>query len=259
MRWHATTGLTDEQLTELTQRAHQHLDGWQQDRGRPRAVPFAQAVVLTLAILRHNLPQALVAELWGISQPTVSRIYQTLRRALRAVTEADAVGLADVEPDEQVLVDACLLPVGERAGHQELYSGKRHASGVNVHVVGDRAGRLIEVFGPVAGSTHDARSFAELGLSGALGPGPVAADLGYLGCAGVATPTRKPPGGALSTLERAANRAHNQARAAVERTIALLKQWRVLSTGYRGQLWAFPAVIRTAVALEKFRTYKQRF
>jgi predicted XRE-type DNA-binding protein len=37
-------------------------------------------MVITLAILRHNLSQALVAELWGISQPTVSRIYQTLRR-----------------------------------------------------------------------------------------------------------------------------------------------------------------------------------
>lgn len=130
---------------------------------------------------------------------------------------------------------------------------------MNVHVVGDRAGRLVEVVGPVAGSMHDARSFAELGLATALGPGLVAADLGYLGCDGVATPTRKPPGGELSALERVANRAHNQARAAVERTIALLKQWRVLSTGSRGQLWVFPAVIRTVVALEKFRIYEKRF
>jgi hypothetical protein len=127
-------------------------------------VPFAQAVVLTLAILRHNLPQALVAELWGISQPTVSRIYQTLRRVLGAVAQAGAVSLADVEPDEQVLLDGCLLPVGERRGHQELFSGKRHAAGVNVHVAADRAGRLLEVFGPVAGSMHDARAFDVLGL-----------------------------------------------------------------------------------------------
>lgn len=71
-----------------------------------------------------------------------------------------------------------------------------------------------------------------------LAPGPVAADLGNLGC-GLSTPARKPPGGELSALERVANRAHNQARAAVERTIALLKQWKVLSTGYRGPLWCF--------------------
>jgi hypothetical protein len=100
LRWHATTGLTDEQLAELTQRAAAHLGGWQTGRGRPRAVPFAQAVVITLAILRHNLPQALIAELWGISQPTASRIYQALRR------------------NELLLVDGCLLPVGERTGHR---------------------------------------------------------------------------------------------------------------------------------------------
>lgn len=225
LRWHATTGLTDEQLTELTQRAAAHLGGWQQPLGRPRAVPFAQAVIITLAILRHNLSQALVAEVWGISQPTVSRIYRTLRRVLRAVTEAGAVSLADVGEQESVLIDGCLLSVGERRGHSELFSGKRHASGVNVHVAADRSGRLLEVFGPVAGSVHDARAFAELGLADLLGPGPVAAGLGYLGC-GVSTPTRKPPGGELSDLAKVANRAHNQVQAAAERTIALLKQWR---------------------------------
>jgi hypothetical protein len=45
----------------------------------------------------------------------------------------------------------------------------------------------------------------------------------------------------------------------VGRTIAPLKQRKVFSTGCRGQLWVFPAVIRTVVALEKFRTYEKRF
>lgn len=158
---------------------------------------------------------------------------------LGAVASAGAVSLADVDPDEQVLVDACLLQVGERAGHQELFSGKRYAAGVNVHVAADRAGRLLEVSGPVAGSVHDARSFAELGLAYALAPvrSPLIWDIWAVR---VATPTRKPPGGELSALERVANRAHNQVRAAVERTIALLNQWRILSTGYRGLLWVFP-------------------
>ncbi len=47
--------------------------------------------------------------------------------------------------------------------------------------------------------------------------------------------------------------------AAVERTIALLKQWKVLGTGYRGPLARFPRVIQTVVALEKFRIYEKRF
>jgi hypothetical protein len=57
-------------------------------------------------------------------------------------------------------------------------------------------------------------------------------------------------------FEQINNRAHSQARAAVERTIALLKQWRVLSGGYRGPLSRFPVTLRTVVALEKFRIYE---
>jgi len=45
----------------------------------------------------------------------------------------------------------------------------------------------------------------------------------------------------------------------VERAITLLKQWKVLGTGYRGPLSALPAVVRTVVALEKFRIYEKAF
>jgi len=45
----------------------------------------------------------------------------------------------------------------------------------------------------------------------------------------------------------------------VERAIALLRQWKVLGTGYRGPLSALPAVVRTVVALEKFRVYEKTF
>jgi hypothetical protein len=102
---------------------------------------------------------------------------------------------------------------------------------------------------------HDARSFVVCGLGRALADRSVLADLGFLGC-GVLTPVRKPPGGELCELEEANNRAHACVRAAVERTIALLKQWRVVGSGYRGPLARFPKVVRTVVALEKFRIYE---
>jgi hypothetical protein len=86
----------------------------------------------------------------------------------------------------------------------------------------------------------------------------VLADLGFVGC-GVSTPVRKPPGGQLCELEKVTNRAHASVRAVVERTIALLKQWKVLGMGYRGPLARFPRVIRTVVALEKFRIYENPF
>ena len=68
-------------------------------------------------------------------------------------------------------------------------------------------------------------------------------------------------GGTLRETQKIHNRAHAGARAPVERAIALLKQWQVqvLGTGYRGPLSALPAVVRTVVALEKFRIYEKAF
>ncbi|MFC6094700.1 helix-turn-helix domain-containing protein [Saccharothrix lopnurensis] len=43
-------------------------------------------MLLTLVLLRHNLPQALAADLFGISQPTVSRIFRRVAPLIDQVT-----------------------------------------------------------------------------------------------------------------------------------------------------------------------------
>ncbi len=253
------TGLSQEQLDLLIDRIADQVGTWQPPRGRRRTLDLATAVTMTLVWLRHNLSQALLGAFHGISQPTVSRIITSLReRIIAAISEPP--GLADTEPGERLLLDGSLLPTGQRAGQQGqgLYSGKRHKAGMNVQVIGDRWGRLVEVSDPTPGSMHDARSFATTGLAALLADRAVLGDLGFLGC-GVATPVRKPPGGKLCELEKANNRAHASARAPVERTIALFKQWRVVGSGYRGPLARFPRVIRMVVALEKFRIYENPF
>jgi hypothetical protein len=85
--------------------------------------------------------------------------------------------------------------------------------------------------------------------------------LGDLGVSAVGSTRRcaSRPGGELPVFAQINNRAHSQARAAVERMIALLKRWRVLSGGYRGPLARFPVTLRTVVALEKFRIYETPF
>jgi hypothetical protein len=250
------TGLSTEQLELLCDRVADQIGTWQPSRGRHRRLELAAAVTMTLCWLRHNLPQALLGAFYGISQATVSRVISSLReRIIGAVGELP--GLADTEPGHRLLLDGSLLPTGQRAGQQgqDLYNGKRHQAGMNVLVIGDRWGRLVDVSDPTPGAMHDARSFALCGLDRALADRSVLADLGFLGC-GVQTPLRKPPGGVLCELERANNRAHASARAPVERTIALFKQWRVVGSGYRGPLARFPKVIQTVVALEKFRIYE---
>jgi DDE superfamily endonuclease/Helix-turn-helix of DDE superfamily endonuclease len=253
------TGLSPEQLDLLCDRVADQVGTWQPPRGRHRTLELAAAITMTLTWLRHNLSQALLGCFYGISQASVSRIITRLREPIAQATQG-MPGLAETRPGERLLLDGSLLPTGQRAGQAGvgLYSGKRHKAGMNVLVIGDRWGRLVEVSDPTPGSMHDARSFAVCGLDRALAERSVLADLGFLGC-GVATPLRKPPGGKLCELEKANNRAHASVRAAVERTIALLKQWKVLGSGYRGPLARFPGVVRTVVALEKFRIYENPF
>jgi hypothetical protein len=251
------TGLSQEQLELLIDRVADQVGAWQPPRGRHRKLDLATAVTMTLVWLRHNLSQVLLGAFYGISQATVSRIITRLGELVMRAANQGMPGLAQTRPGERLLLDGSLLPTGQRAGQegQDLYSGKRHQAGMNVQVISDRWGRLVGVSDPTPGAMHDARSFVVGGLDRALADRSVLADLGFLGC-GVATPVRKPPGGELCELEKANNRAHASARAPVERTIALLKQWRVVGSGYRGPLAGFPKVIRTVVALEKFRIYE---
>lgn len=147
------TGLSQEQLELLIDRVAEQVGTWQPARGRQRALGLAAAVTMTLCWLRHNLPQALLGAFYGISQPTVSRLLASLRELVRQAATEGMPGLADTAPEEPVLLDGTLLPTGQRSGQQgqALYSGKRHRAGMNVQVIGDRCGRLVEVSDPPQG------------------------------------------------------------------------------------------------------------
>jgi len=84
------------------------------------------------------------------------------------------------------------------------------------------------------------------------------ADKGYRGC-GAPTPYRKPPGRDLSEVRTAGTTALNSLRAAVERSISHLTNWKILDLGYRGRLTEFPDVLRTVTNLEIYRTWRQEF
>jgi hypothetical protein len=84
---------------------------------------------------------------------------------------------------------------------------------------------------------------------------PACSPISYLGIA-VITGTRKPRGRDLTDVQRACNTAINRLRAAVERSIAHLVNWKVLDTGWRGRLTDFPDVLRTVTGLEIYRTWR---
>jgi hypothetical protein len=259
------TGLPAEQVAELVAGVFTLLGGrWEPVRGRRRVMGLYRAVVLTLYLLRRNESQAVAGELFGCSQASVSRIAGRLRPLLGVVT---AQRIAQVRLRAQrgaVLVDGFLAPTGERTGVDGMYSGKRHAAGFNVQAVADLAGRLVDTGRACPGSRHDSKALAESGIAErwaahlrADGPGMLA-DLGYLGTAAI-TGTRKPRGRELTDVQRACNTAINRLRAAVERAIAHLTNWKVLDTGWRGRLTDFPDVLRTVTGLEIYRVWAWAF
>ncbi|MFF9756797.1 transposase family protein [Streptomyces sp. NPDC014344] len=77
-------------------------------------------------------------------------------------------------------------------------------------------------------------------------------DLSYVG-SGLLTPRRKPPGQERSTGDKKANRSVNTLRAAVERAIAHLKNWKIFTTRYRGPLTRFTLVAKTVTALAFYK------
>ncbi|WFE54737.1 hypothetical protein [Micromonospora sp. WMMD1155] len=70
------------------------------------------------------------------------------------------------------------------------------------------------------------------------------ADLDYLSTPSI-TGARNPRGAEFGHVRRASNRAINSTRAAVERAVAHLVNWKVPDTGWRGRLTDFPEVLHT--------------
>jgi hypothetical protein len=118
-------------------------------------------------------------------------------------------------------------------GHDLWFSGKHHAHGGNVQIVGDPGGFPVAVSAVEPGCTHDLAAARATGFLGALHAAaallglPALADKGYDGAgAGVLTPTK---GGNLHPDNAARNRLLGCLRAPGERGIALLKtRWKAL-------------------------------
>jgi hypothetical protein len=252
------TGLNPNQVDALVARI-EAAGHW--PSGRRRAMPLYPAVVVVLAYLRHNQAQDVLGEVFGCSQPTVSRLIARLTPVIDGLLTATAREVEARELRSTVRVDGFLAPTGNhRQDTKGMYSGKRHSAGFNVQVVGSWRGRLVMTGDPTPGATHDSKAWRDSGLAdrfaGRLhadgGPGGYA-DLGYLGT-GLLTPIRKPKGQPHTRSAKAFNRDVASQRASVERVIAHLKNWRVLATGYRRLLRDFAATLTVVTKLEIYRT-----
>ncbi|WP_394377910.1 transposase family protein [Saccharopolyspora spinosa] len=250
LRYQSTTGLVADQIEELVARIWQIVQ-CRKEQVWPPTVGLYRAVTLTLVYVRQNLNQAAVSDLFGVSQPTVSRVY---RGILPLIGEALCLHVPDLEEAIRglVLVDGTDVPTGNRAGHEDNYSGKRRRAGLNIQVAADTEGGLLGISTPLCGSMHDRKAFTESGWEDLLVETSFIGDPAYQGTRAI-TPRKKPKGGELSAADKKNNKTISSLRSAVERCIAHLKNWKILATGYRGRLAELSNIIRIVTALEFYR------
>lgn len=218
----------------------------------PPVLGLFNSIVVTLTYLRRNRVQAEIAEMFGVSQPTISRAIRALVGVLGTVV-IDHVPVADdLDPRSQYIVDGTLLPCWSWAGHKELYSGKHKTTGLNVQVACDLYGRLAWVSDPIGGCRHDSAALAISGVLDTLDPGNWMGDKGYVGAAMI-TPIKRREKQELLPWQKEFNTAVNRIRYMIERTIANLKTWRILHTDYRRPLETFTETIATVIALHFYK------
>lgn len=250
MRYQSTTGLDAEQIEELVARIWQITHTG--NKGRPSVLGLYRSVILTLILARQNLNQMAVGDMFGISQPTVSRVYRRMLPLIGQALCLHVPDLAEAIRGRLVLVDGTDIPTGNRAGHDGNYSGKRRRAGLNVQVASSTGGDLLSVSDPLPGAMHDRKAFTQTTWEETLAQTPVIADPAYLGTHAI-TPRKKPQNGEHSNGDKLNNKAISAIRSAVERCIAHLKNWKILATGYRGRLDELPTVIRIITSLEFYR------
>ena len=237
MRYNRTTGLTLSQMQELVLLVHGALDKpWRKKSGRPKSCALYRAVEIACMYLRQNATQEFLGDLWGVSQPTVSRIVTTLVPVIKTVLEQfvpDAKEAIEMVKGRVCLVDGTITPCWSYADHKELWSRKHGTTGFNAQLVSLLDGTSIYISDPLSGHTHDKTAFdetpdAEIVRNSGGGIG----DKGYQGTS-LATPRKKPKGGELSKRDKDNNAALSALRAPIERVVAHFKNWKILHTDYR--------------------------
>jgi DDE superfamily endonuclease/Helix-turn-helix of DDE superfamily endonuclease len=221
---------------------------------KPQLV-FCDRVLVTLVVLRFQLPHQALAVLYGVDRSSVTRAVHEVRPLLArrgfAVpgqpqlwlrTLADMFAYASA-CGVQLRVDASETqvrrPRAHRPGRWAFVSGKRKQNTIKVTTCSDGQGRTLWTGAVRPGRMHDQTAAKSEGIADLLSQHPtvtVCVDEGYRGLATafpdrVTAPSRKPPKNAPAEQVACYQQAHTQQssrRICVEHAIAEHKQWRSL-------------------------------
>jgi len=256
MRYYSTIGMSVMDFENLAGRVRQELVSGGSDEAW-FSLSFTEQLRVVLIMMRQNISQMLAAEMFKVSQSTISRIVHRLTPAVRHVLSPQAPALDQAGVGRVLLVDGTFIPTGNRPGEgreveKANYSGKHHMQAVNIQVAARTDGSLIGVSTPVPGSRHDSAALHLTGWDTVLKECDWFADTAYIATNAI-TPRKKPWGQQRSEADKIYNKSVSSIRATIEHTIRHLKEWKILATGYRGRLRDLPDTIKTIELLELYR------
>ncbi len=266
MEYKALTGLSWGQLTRLHVMVLAEIGSLAGPGAKkPLAVGLFHSVVMVVTLMRSNITQARVGNIFGCSQPTVSRRWDLLRPVIGKV-------LASFVPDPvqvlgrqgTALVDGTICPTWDWNAIPDLFSVKAGHAGMNVQIAASLNGDVAAI-GPVPlhGARHDAYAFEASGLKALLEnsrePDNTGADLGYIGVSGIGiVPFKRVNGRELKDWQREFNTDLSKIRSAVEHAVAKVKCWRMLSEEggrYRCPVDKFESLLAAITGLFYFTEY----
>ena len=160
-----TTGLTDDEFDELL--------AWLREEGvegYPPILGLSGSLRATLMYLRQNIVQAVIGEILGVSQPTVSRAIKAITAAIARTLTVLLLTAEEVPEDCDYVVDGTLFPCLDWHGHRDLWSVKHKRAGMNVQILVRPDGRFMWASDPYPGSMHDVAAPGAFRTAGGNGP-----------------------------------------------------------------------------------------
>jgi DDE superfamily endonuclease/Helix-turn-helix of DDE superfamily endonuclease len=252
------SGLTCEQLDELEVRITDLLEEpWVKGSGRPRELTLREALMVACGYERNNITEEIWAEIFDVSQSTISRCITFLTPLIDQATDEfrpAAEDAAEATRGAIALVDGTLWPCWSWSGERELWAGKYKTTGHGSLIITNLEGCVTFVSEPVPGNKHDMAKLKESECEAILkAAGGVFGDKGFIGTDYITTPVRKPEDRELYMREHDYNNQVSSFRAPIERAVANLKTWRILFTDYRRPLRTFASSFRAAIGLYFFK------
>ena len=232
--------------------------------GRRRKVYALQKFLMTLIYLRQNVNHTVVGEMFGVSADTSENVFAEVIPILQREFpsqkwEAEKKwrkGEATWSPEkvDYLLVDSFETPIKRSSSNEKQrkkYSGKKKMHTLKSQLITDQDGEIIQIDAGFDGPKSDIEIYRDTRLKKEWLNKPKLGDKAYLG-EDIATPQKKPKGGALTEAEKEQNRQLSAKRIRVEHGVRKVKTFKILRQNYRLESWIFPKIAETVVGLIQF-------